>query len=149
MHFLRMFKRLKDQEEPGTYAYAVQPHDCWLIRMRVTENCDPVLSYMELGAYCEEEKPRWERIPDPTGYDLDCEWSLKIPKECRKPKQLTWPEDNSKECRWCGSFSYADCYCRQWRAYVSRIMSCRKFRERPAPVQQLDPAIVLNSNRLT
>lgn len=146
MHFLRMFKRLKDQEEPGTYAYAVQLHDCLLIRMHVTENCDPVFSYMELGAYCEEEKPRWERITDPTGYDLDCEWSLKIPKACRKPKALMWPEDSEKECRWCGSFNCTDRYCRQWKAYVSGIMGCKKFRECQAPRQRLDVAQILNSN---
>ena len=128
MYFLRMVKKLRDRCEPGTYAYATQVHDGYLLRMRVNYYGDPIIDYITvMEAF--DTKPIWTRIKDPTGDDMDCDWKMEIPKEWVKSRHIGFPEDRQKQCRYCIRRDLRlGIYCALRRKCVAPFMGCNQFK---------------------
>ena len=132
--FSKLYPR-KDKDKVH-YAYATYWEAGWLMRMYKTPKGNMLFDYTSPIHVFEGREIYWMKFGALRKGDLDnairgLDWTLTIPDEWEKPADLTWSEDQRKECRFCQHcYERGATYCVVNKKYTSSLMSCPKWEER-------------------
>ena len=118
------------------YAYANYSKSGWLIRVHKTPSGNAIFDYSTPCNVFEGNNIAWMKFGRLDRGELSnnirgLDYSLTIPVEWIKPTDVIWPQDISRECRFClHCFRKGSSYCIYHHTYTSSLMSCPSFAPR-------------------
>ena len=120
-------------EQGPRYAYATNTPAGWLMRVHVTKSGKAVFDYASGICAFESSEIDWMKYGTLKKCEQDdgvraLDYSLDIPTEWIKPKDLGYPKDDELECQNCShSVRAGSLYCNTNHTYTSPIMTCPRF----------------------